>query len=386
MGGRDVLERAGGAIHEEDGEHAAENGDNGGNAGGARARFDIGREAGRAGIQFVVGETFPQGPERRQPGGDGHGVAAERAGLIDGAEGREKVHQFGAAGHRAHRQAAPDDLAETEKVGTDVRNAEGGAGAAVTKPKGGDDLVPNQQRAAGVRQFAQPPEKGRIGQEQAHVGGGGFEKDGRKVAAMSFHDAFHLLRRVEAGDHGLGGVRGRNAGGGGLGEAGDAAAGAHQQAVGMAMVTAAELQHEVPSGGAAGNAKGAHAGLGAGADEADLLGRGNGLAQGFGHLDFGGGGDLETGAAGGGIGYGANHLGRRMAEDQRSEREAKTSRRRPSSVISQGPSARAAKIGSPPTERNERTGLLTPPGMATRARSASVGGRAPAFTEPSGAQ
>src|SRR5438552_751260 len=45
--------------------------------------------------------------------------------------------------------------------------------------------------------------------------------------------------------------------------------------------------------------------------------------------------------------------------------------RPPSTSTTYAPSARATKYGVPPTDWNDRTGELTPPGMTRRARSKS---------------
>ena len=61
--------------------------------------------------------------ELRQDGETGGGrerVPAQRAGLVDGAERRELVHDVGAAAERGERQAAADHLAEHGEVGRDA--------------------------------------------------------------------------------------------------------------------------------------------------------------------------------------------------------------------------------------------------------------------------
>jgi len=54
---------------------------------------------------------FVEELERRDAGGHGQWVAAERAGLVDRTERREQVHDVGSAAEGTDRQAAADDFA-----------------------------------------------------------------------------------------------------------------------------------------------------------------------------------------------------------------------------------------------------------------------------------
>ena len=48
------------------------------------------------------------------------GLPLQRAGLIDGAERGDVIHEVGAAAVRADGQAAADDFAEAGEVGVDI--------------------------------------------------------------------------------------------------------------------------------------------------------------------------------------------------------------------------------------------------------------------------
>src|SRR5207244_1262324 len=101
-----------------------------------------------------------------ETGGHGEGIAAERAGLIDGAEGRDQVHDLRRPAVGADGEAAADDLAERGEVGRDVeallRAAEGEAEA-------GHDLVEDEERAVVLRDLAQEPQVASGGRDTAHI-------------------------------------------------------------------------------------------------------------------------------------------------------------------------------------------------------------------------
>ena len=88
-------------------------------------------------------------------GGHGEGVAAERAGLVDGAERGELIHELALAAEGSAWEAAADDFAEGDEVGVEVvefeRAAEGEAEA-------GHDFVDDEQGAVVVGEFAQAAE------------------------------------------------------------------------------------------------------------------------------------------------------------------------------------------------------------------------------------
>jgi hypothetical protein len=79
-------------------------------------------------------------------------------------------------------------------------------------------------------------------------------------------------------------------------QGGDSRAGLHQQRIHVAVVAAFELDDQVPPGEAARHANGGHGGLGARVDQPDHFYRRDGVADGFGQLDFRLGGSPEAGA------------------------------------------------------------------------------------------
>ncbi len=93
---------------------------------------------------------------------------------------------------------------------------------------------------------------------------------------------------VVGDDLGVGHGAGGHADRAGEAEHGHAAAAAGQQAVGVAVVAAVELDHPVPPGRAAGEAHGAHGRLGPRGDEPDLLAAGHAGADRLGQQDLAG--------------------------------------------------------------------------------------------------
>ena len=73
--------------------------------------------------------------------------------------------------------------------------------------------------------------------------------------------------------------------------------------------------------------------------------------------------------------YGLDDLGIRMAEDEGTVAHHVVDIGLPSTSKMRDPSPRSMNSGSPPTGRNARTGLFTPPGISPIARSISLAER-----------
>ena len=106
-----------------------------------------------------------------------------------------------------------------------------------------------------------------------------------------------------------------DAGGAGDAEGGDAGAGFDQEAVGVAVIAAFELDDDVAAGGGAGEADGGHGGFGAGADEAHFLDGGIAGDDALGEIGLGGGGGAEAGGVRGGALDGFDDGREGVAED-----------------------------------------------------------------------
>ena len=100
-------------------------------------------------------------------------------------------------------------------------------------------------------------------------------------------------------------------------ERGEAGAGVGEEAVGVAVIAAAEFEDVVALGDATGEANSGHGGFGAAGDEADFFERGDGAIDEGGEFDFELGGDAEAGATCGLRGDGLRDLWIGVAEEER---------------------------------------------------------------------
>ncbi len=228
-----------------------------------------------------------------QPGGHGHGVSGEGAGLVDVAAGGDALHDPAFPAVAAHGEAAADDLAQGGQVGGDL---EPGLGAAEGHAEAGDDLVEDEQGAVLVAESAQAFQEAGLGEHAAHVAGHGLHDDAGHLVAEGFEQVFGRLEVVVRGEEGVADHVAGHPGRPGDGQGGHARAGRGQKTVVVAVVAALELDDLVASGVAAGQAQGAHGGLGAGVDHAQHLHGGDGLADGAGQADLVGAGGAEAGA------------------------------------------------------------------------------------------
>ena len=143
----------------------------------------------------------------------------------------------------------------------------------------------------------------------------------------------------------------------------------------MAVVVAVELENPLSSRISAGEPDGAHRRLRPRVGHPDHLHGRNGTAHEVRELDF----ELRRGAEGRtfpGRGlYGLDDLGVRMPEDEGTVAHHVVDIRVAVHVEDARTSPRSTNKGSPPTGRNARTGLFTPPGIIPAARSISLAER-----------
>jgi hypothetical protein len=109
----------------------------------------------------------------------------------------------------------------------------------------------------------------------------------------------------------------RHAGGAWNAKRRHARAGLHQQRVRVAVVAALELDHELAACEAACQADRAHAGLGAGRDEAQPLHHGEALLHQSGQVGFAGMAGAKAGASSGGLANRFHHRRKGMAQNHR---------------------------------------------------------------------
>ena len=122
---------------------------------------------------------------------------------------------------------------------------------------------------------------------------------------------------VPGHDHRAGRLRRSHPRAAGDGQRRQARAGLGEQAVGVAVVGAGELDHDLAAGHGAGEPHRAHRRLGAGAGHPQHLHRGDAVDDLLGQLDLGRGRRSVAGPAGGGLADGRDDLGVGVAEDQR---------------------------------------------------------------------
>ena len=168
-----------------------------------------------------------------------------------------------------------------------------------------------------VAQLAQALEVARQGRNAVHVAGHRLDDDRGDLAALRREaggDGVEVV--VGQGDRQVG-DRARHAGRIGHAEGQGPAARLDQEAVGVAVVAALELDDAVAAGRRARHAHRAHRRLGAGVDHADHVEGRHDRAQPLGHLDLGRARRAETQTAGGGSLHGGDDLRMRVAGDGR---------------------------------------------------------------------
>ena len=159
----------------------------------------------------------------------------------------------------------PITLPKHHRSGVTPDHAVAPAGA---EAEAGDDLVEDEERADGVAGGAQPLEEPGHRRDQVHVGRHRLDDDaGHPLVERGHH--------VVGDDLGVGHRAGRDADRARQAEHGHAAAAAGQQAVGVPVVAAVELDDAVAPGHAAGEAHRAHGRLGPRGDQAHLLAAGH---------------------------------------------------------------------------------------------------------------
>ena len=220
------------------------------------------------GVDTGVGE-----PERLDPRRDRERIPAEGAGLVDGPERRQQLHEVRASPDAGKRHAAADDLPEGEEVG----HVAGAASALVAPPSGGVDpepgehLVEDEQRPLAVRRLDEEVVEAVFGREDAGVCAGALRDDRGDAPGMRGERVAHRRTVVVRQDQGEPRDRRGDAGGARKAERGHARSGFGEQPVGVAVVVAGELDDHVSPGRTPRDADGGHRGLGARGHQAQSL-------------------------------------------------------------------------------------------------------------------
>ena len=206
--------------------------------------------------------------EGRKTAGDGDGVAGKRAGLVDGTEGSDLLHDFAATAEGGNGHATADHLAEHREVGLDTVE---GLGAALSDAEARHDFVDDEDGAVLRAELAHRAKEFGVAADHVHVAGDGFDDHAGDVVAPLGEGVLKLLRVVVLEHERVLRHGGGNTGRGRIAEGEHAGARLDEERVGVAVVAALELDDLVAARVAAGEADGGHAGLGAGAHEADLV-------------------------------------------------------------------------------------------------------------------
>ena len=178
-------------------------------------------------------------------------------------------HDFGARGVGAHGQAAADDLAKRQHVRLDVVQARR-TFEAHAEPA--DDLVKKEQNAFSRADATHLPQEVGILDEEAVVGGDGFDGDDSDLVLVLGDARLERLEVVQREDQGLAGVSFGHARGGGRAEGGQATARLHKQSIDVAVVAPIELDDFVSARDAACQANGGHGRFRAGRHKANAVG------------------------------------------------------------------------------------------------------------------
>ena len=149
----------------------------------------------------------------------------------------------------------------------------------------------------------------------------------------------------------------------------EAGAGFDEKTIGVAVVAALEFEDQIALGEGARDADGGHGRFGAGADEADAFDRRDGARDALAQLDFERRRHAVAGAARGLIRDGGDNVGMRVTENQRAPGADVVDVFAAVGVPQARARARSMMSGVPPTARNARTGLFTPPTRIFSARA-----------------
>ena len=202
------------------------------------------------------------------PGRHGDGVAAERAGLVHRTGRRDVFHDFGARGVGAYGKASADDLAKRQHVRLDVVQARRTFKA---HAETADDFIKQEQNAFSCADATHLPQEIGILDEEAIVGGDGFDGDNRDLVFVLGDARLERLEVVQREDQGFAGVGFGHARGRGRAEGGQATARLHEQGIDVAVVAPVELDDFVPARDAACQANGGHGGFRAGRHKANAV-------------------------------------------------------------------------------------------------------------------
>ena len=181
-------------------------------------------------------------------------------GLVDGAGGRDLLHDLSPAAVRADRQAAADDLAEAGDVRLDAVQL---LRAAASDTEARDHFIEDQQRSVLARERAQSFQKAFGRRNDAHVSRDRLHDDGCDAIGVLLEQPPDGRQIVVGRDERQLGECGGHARTVGEAERRDARAGSSEQAIGVAVIAAIELDDAVAASERAREPQRGHRRLGA---------------------------------------------------------------------------------------------------------------------------
>ena len=195
--------------------------------------------------------------------------------MVDRPQGCELFHHRAFATEGGQGHAPANHFAQHRQVGLEAWDGLGvnALRTAQSHAAAGHHLVKHQQYAVLAAQLAAALHEGDAGAHKVHVAGDGLDHQASQLFAVQGEGFFQLGNVVELQHQGVLHHFGWYTGAGGVAKGSQARTGFHQQSVGVAVVTALELDDLAAAGGATGQAQGAHTGLGARTHQAHHLHR-----------------------------------------------------------------------------------------------------------------
>ena len=244
-------------------------------------------------IEGGIGLCLEEFVEGGDPGGHREGVAAQGSRLVNRPEGGEVIHDFGLAAEGTDREAAADDFTEGGEIGGD---SDAFLHAAGSEAESGHDLVKDQDGGVLGAEFANSFEETRLGENEAAVGGVGFEDESRDLVALFGEAGFERFEVVVFEHDGLGGKAGGDAGAVRVAEGEGTGTRFHEEGIHVAVVTACEFNDFIAPCESPGETDRGKGGFGSAVAHADFFNGGDHRDDAFRHFDFIGVGGAKAGA------------------------------------------------------------------------------------------
>jgi len=189
--------------------------------------------------------------------------------------------------------------------------------AGFSEAEAGHDFVEDEECAELLGDACEKVEVAGLGEDEAGVGGVGFDDDGGDEFAFFLEEGGEGFGVVVREDEGVFGEVLWHTGGVGFAVGEGTGAGGDEEGIAVAVVAAVEFDDQIALGETAGEADGGHGGLGAGVAHADPFDRGNPVGDGARHFDFVGIRNAEGDAVFGDFVDGVGDDGGGVAEDVR---------------------------------------------------------------------